>query len=814
MSVVACGKADLRPGLLAFLLGSTVLATAPVPAGAAEAPVVVAQAAEQRLAFDIGPQPLDSALIAFSEASRVQVLVNGDLTRGVASPGARGRVSPQQALAALLTGTGLSFRQVDANTITLIQAPPGQRTGGGAAPAQAPAPVPAPAATAVIQLDPLEVYGARTTQTLGDLTSSVGILTQGDIEARQMRSIRGAFRMFANVGDSDFTDAGFIIRGINSEGLTPGGAPLASFYVDGIQQTVQGTRRGARGLWDARQMEVYRGPQSTLAGRAALAGAIYVKTNDPTYQYEAAAEGLFGNLETRGGALMFNAPVVENEVAVRLAAEYQRSENDINYPTYRRFEGYKDFIEDEYFSLRGKVLLEPGALTGTRALLTYSYSEDSPVPRDIAGPGLGFSFGDDRGDFNTPNFAEDRRSHVHNAGLDITHEFAPGLTLTAQTGFSRSDTDRPSINVGTAGETDVVIGDFIQRLATQEFRLNFSGERLDATAGLYGAYDDDKSGFRRPDFFGFASDISRSTQETHNIAAFGEVAFEFVPSWKIVLGGRLDHTEQKGSSFFSRNGVATTDFRYSFTETTVLPKAGLVKEFGEDHTAGLTVQRGFRTGGAGVQRSTGQVFTFDPEYVWNYEASYKGRFLENRLNLAANVFYADFTDQQVETLATPGDLTSARTVNAASARSFGFEIEAQAQVSSELSGFLSIGFVDTKFEDFNSSSLGNLSGLPFPEAPEWSVAFGALYEHRSGFFIGADAKYTDDFLARIGTAPQEMLSGYFIANLQLGYRYENLTATVFAENLFDERYFVFNDNDIAATLGLSRFVGVKLNVRL
>lgn len=215
-------------------------------------------------------------------------------------------------------------------------------------------------------------------------------MREQEIEARGLRSIRSAFRMIANVGDADFNDAGFIIRGVNSEGLTPGGAPLASFYVDGIQQTVQGARRGARGLWDVQQLEVYRGPQSTLAGRAALAGAVYVKTNDPSYQYEAAAQGLIGNLDTRGGAIMFNAPILANEVAVRFAAEYERSESDINYPTYRRFEGYKDFIEDEYFTLRGKLLLEPGALTGTRALLSYSYSEDSPAPRDIAGPGLGF----------------------------------------------------------------------------------------------------------------------------------------------------------------------------------------------------------------------------------------------------------------------------------------------------------------------------------------------------------------------------------------------------------------------------------------
>ncbi len=783
-------RALRRGAWLAGLAVSTAICTATGPHATAYAQESGTAAAELQ-GFDIAPQPLAEALLLFGEQSGMQVSTHGDLVRGLSSPGVTGTMTREQALTRLLAGTGLTFRQAGADTVTLAELP----------------------AEAALELPPVTVYGARTTQTLNDVTSSVGIVSGETIEERQVDSFRDSFRMMSNVRDSDWNDAGFVIRGINSEGLTPGGAPVASLYIDGIQQTVQGARRGQRGLWDVEQVEVYRGPQSTLAGRAALAGAIYVKTKDPIYDFEGGARLLGGTDHTRGGAAMLNLPVMDDQLAVRLAAEYGRSESDINYPTYEQFDRFDDFTEDEYFDLRGKVLIEPAAMPDLHALVTYSYSEDAPTPRDIAGPGLGFDFEEERGDFNTPNFTEVRRTAVHNTGLEIVYDISSALTLTSQTAFSKSDTDRPSINEGTPGETDVVMGDFVQNLATQELRLNYFGERLEATMGLYGAFEHQDGEFRRPDFFGFASDISNSEQDVWNVAGFGEATYEVVPSWKILAGGRVDHTHDEGSSFFSRNGATTTDFSYAIEDTVFLPKVGLIKELGPDHTLGFVVQRAFRAGGAGTQISTGEVFDFDPEYAWNYELSYKGRLLDDRLSLAGNLFYLDLTDQQVEIQTDPLDPLSSYTTNAASSRAYGFEIEAQAYVTPELSGFVSIGYVDTEFKDFESASLGDLSGLPFPEAPDWSVAGGAMYEDSSGFFVGVDAKYTGEFLARIGQAPQEDLDGYLIANAQAGYRYEGMRLTVFVENAFDEEYFLFNDNDIAATLGPRRFIGVALDLK-
>lgn len=94
------------------------------------------------------------------------------------------------------------------------------------------------------------------------------------------------------------------------------------------------------------------------------------------------------------------------------------------------------------------------------------------------------------------------------------------------------------------------------------------------------------------------------------------------------------------------------------------------------------------------------------------------------------------------------------------------------------------------------------------------MAAGAFYEHASGVFLGVDVEYTDDFRARIGTPPQDKLSDFFLTNLQLGFRTSYLTVTLFVENAADRRYFVYNDNDIAATLGSQRLIGFSLDIFL
>ncbi len=663
-------------------------------------------------------------------------------------------------------------------------------------------------------LNQITVYGAKNATTLNDTSASVGIVTAQDISDSLLRDFRGAFRRLGNVMDADWVDAGFVIRGVNSEGFVPGGAPLASVYVDGVQQTIYGARRGARGLWDVQQMEVYRGPQSTLSGRAALAGAVYIKTKDPTFDKEAEVSLTVGSDDTVGTALMVNVPLIDEQLAVRFAGEFQRSKSDINYPLYEPFDLFDDFTTDTYYNLRGKVLFTPSEMPETKALLSYSFAHDAPTLDDIAGPGLGFEFDERRGDFNDPVYTEVRSTDVHNVGLEVTHDFSDTLRLTSLTGFTHTLLDRPSINEGTPGETNVMLGDRTDLMGTQEVRLNYDTDGLRWVAGLYGSYEELDSQFNRTSF-DYRNDISQSKWETTNLAAFGEVTYEFLPTWNVIVGGRLDYTAQDQTEFASRQQPlggpinVQADFTSSIEEVNFLPKIGFSKDITEDHTAGFVFSQGFRTGGGGFDQVAAAPYTYEPEKASNFELFYKGTFLDGRLRLDANVFYTDFSDQQVETQTDPLDWMSRRIVNAASAHSYGFEIEPSFDVTEQFTAFASIGYVHSRFDEFNDANLGDLSDLPFPEAPEWSVAFGGRYAFLNGIYVGGDAKYTSSYLARFGMLPHDEIDPRIVVNLQAGYRTEHWEINAFADNVFDEEYFVYNDNDFAATLGDRRAFGVK-----
>ena len=85
----------------------------------------------------------------------------------------------------------------------------------------------------------------------------------------------------------------FTIRGQNSFGVVAGSDKQVSIYLDGVY--ISSPRGSIFDLPDVARLEVLRGPQGTLFGRNATAGAVNVVTRDPTGEAGVRAEATMGN---------------------------------------------------------------------------------------------------------------------------------------------------------------------------------------------------------------------------------------------------------------------------------------------------------------------------------------------------------------------------------------------------------------------------------------------------------------------------------------------------------------------------------------
>jgi iron complex outermembrane receptor protein len=794
-----------RAGLQAVLLAGTAL-TVLSPAMPAMLRTAMAQSAERSITVPAGP--LTPALNSLAAQTGLQILFDASVAEGKSTAGVKGNLTPEQALSTVLAGTGVDARFAGSNQVTLsIDTAATGSTDDGAT-----------------LLEAITLYGARNTTTLNDSTASVGIVNAKAIENGQIRYTQDAYRRLANVLDSATVNAGFVIRGMSSEGFVPGGAPVGSLYVDGILQTRYNARFGARNLWDVEQVEVYRGPQSTLSGRAAMSGAVYIKSKDPTFDKEFELSGTTGTNDLVGSAFVVNTPLIEDQVALRISGAFEQSHTDVTYKNFKNYAGFDDLTTDISRNIRAKLLITPSEMPDTRALLTYSYSKDRPNDRLV---GL-FS---GRGDFNNnpDTYTEFRDTESHNFGLEITHDFSDVLRFTSLTGFQYGINTRSSVDAGTPGFVTGIWGTDNDSIFTQEMRLNYEGERWSWVAGVFGSHQvfDGSSRFIAEPYPIFMPGAiyqldDDQNRKTSNVAVFGEATYEFAPTWFATLGGRLDYLKEKNTELNSTVLFGSVPAFFggpaSFDEVNFVPKISLSKEFGDNQKVGISYTQGFRSGGSYVNRSDPAfpLVSYDPEYSQSYELSYKGTLLDDRLTLNANLFYTKYEDQQVE-IRPPSPIPGYRiTENAASSRAWGFEIEPTYQVTDQFSAFASIGYLNTKFLEFDHGGLGNQSGKAFPEAPEWTYGFGGRYEFENGVYVGADAKYTTDYNSRFGTRGMYKIDSRFLVNAQAGFKKNNWEITAFAENLTDEKYFTIVDPDAALPFGQAgqrRSFGLNLRAK-
>src|SRR3546814_8790191 len=81
---------------------------------------------------------------------------------------------------------------------------------------------------------------------------------------------------------------------------------------------------------DLSSVQVLKGPQGTLFGRNTNGGAVLAYTVAPTYDFEGYVEASYGNYDARELQGAINLPIVDDRIALRLAADLDRKSTRLN----------------------------------------------------------------------------------------------------------------------------------------------------------------------------------------------------------------------------------------------------------------------------------------------------------------------------------------------------------------------------------------------------------------------------------------------------------------------------------------------------
>lgn len=324
--------------------------------------------------------------------------------------------------------------------------------------------------TAAVEV--VKVTGQKIDRDLQQTVDSVSVLSGDELESLGVLDLRDAFRLVGNINysPSGRGNNGFAIRGINSEGIGQAGgnsSPVSSLVIDGAVQSLEGVRKGARGVWDLESVEVLRGPQ-IAQGRNALAGVVNIKTKDPTPELEATARFTFDS-QGEEQALAISGPLIGDQLMFRVAGEVHDKTLDIDYNEPQ----YEFLADEEFYTVRGKLLFEPHALPEFSAKLTWSRAYDDPAISAVTEP-----YFDRYLEQPTENI-EGRINEVDNTILDLTYDFSDNLSLTSVSTLTETETkfETPSPNYDrneTREDTDI----------SQDLRINYYSGSGDETGDL------------------------------------------------------------------------------------------------------------------------------------------------------------------------------------------------------------------------------------------------------------------------------------------------------------------------------------------
>lgn len=658
--------------------------------------------------------------------------------------------------------------------------------------------------------DEIVVTGERTPRTLRETPSSVAVMTGDQIEAGAgLDRLDQLLEFIPNVQIGGGSQ-GPTVRGQDSTGVLQalpgflGGArPRVTLQVDGRAVSYNEFIFSVAPVWDVDRIEVFRTPQTTTQGRNSIAGAIFVETMDPEFDWETRGRLIGGQSDVRHGSVMLTGPILPDQLAFRFAGDVRFS--DTSSTRADPFEG-ADPNRGNYGMARFKLLARPATLPDARLELTYVHTESkSPQAELIRRP-----FEDRHDPF--PGYGIVKTDVDSVTGV-IEYRFSP--TLDTKTTFSWGDIFAQRFAREGFGETKNYIQDF-----SVEGIISWRPEpELQVIGGVH----------RLASHLDQAIDLSlvlglgEFRDRQHSLGLFSEASWLMAHKLTLTAGLRYQKDSQdREGAFLNPAAPLMVDYDKSFDAW--LPKFSLAYDINDQVRAGILIQRAFNPGGLTLNIATGEPDEFDEETLWSYEAFLRARLPDGRVRLNANLFYTRFRDaqrEQVIIFQIPGlpPVGLAEIDNAPRAHSYGLELEGDWKITPLWRLRVGLGLLKTRIDE-TLDPADPIRGKEFQRSPHLTASAAIDWKPSDALQLSMQLRHHSGYYSDDRNIDAIGIEEATVVDARAAWDVGPVKLFGYARNLFDNFYLIDLSlppaNPLitqAATAGDPREVGIGIEAR-
>ncbi len=643
---------------------------------------------------------------------------------------------------------------------------------------------------------------------LQQIPSAITVVGADDIQNRNADHLESILSLAPNVNFSAGASRGrfFQIRGIGerSQFIDPVN-PSVGLIIDGIDMTGLG---GAATLFDVQQVEILRGPQGTAFGANALAGAINIKSKQPTKETEGYVEAKAGNYNSRGlGAAISGS--ITSTVQGRIAIHKTTSDG---------------YMENVHLNKDDTNNIDELA---ARAQLNWKINANnqlnlSILKTDIDNGYDAFSLDNNRTTYSNNPGQDKQDTEAFSLSWNSKLNNKLNLELVASNNSTKSDyaydedwafgeytwlSDDPDYQPDPCDTTQGAClapldgySSFDQYL--REYERNTLDIRLlsgtdgkifsDSTHWVAGIYTAKKQEELVRNYT-YLSNPYTSEIDNSSLAFYTELTTNLSESSRLIYGIRVEE-----SSFdFEDNNALERDQ----AETLWGGKVTFEGMLNYQYLAYISIARGFKAGSVNREPLIPDADKlYETEINHSVETGVKSSLLNDTLISSIAVFYIDRENQQVKQSFLYMESGKPKFKdffsNAGAGQNYGVEAEVVWHISEKLTWAGSAGLLITEFVDYEFTSKDgddnvitiSKDGRAQAHAPEYSIASSIDYKVTPSISVNIETEAKDEFY--FSDSHDEKSKSYVLLHANIRYQQDNLELSLNGHNLTDKDYAV------------------------